>query len=221
VAQRYQAPGVDVRIDGVVPAAIDPALLQQPYVVRPAGRHLAYAGRLETNKGVAGLLDLFCALAPARPDLSLTLLGDGPLRPVLEQRAAHAGVGRRVRFAGEQPPEALWRALASADVFVFPSRFETLGLAALEAMALGVPVVASDLPALRDATGGLAVYQPAGNGAAWQPAVADLLADEAGRQHLSREGRRWAARFTWPQAAAQLEAYLYQAMASPRRSAPG
>jgi glycosyltransferase involved in cell wall biosynthesis len=77
-------------------------------------------------------------------DLRLSLVGDGKFRPALEQQAAEAGLGGRVRFLGQLPAGERVRAeLDRADVFVLPSRHEGLPRAIVEAMARGLPCIAS------------------------------------------------------------------------------
>src|SRR5581483_6655843 len=94
---------------------------------------LLYVGRLATEKTLE-------RLAPALksfPNCHLALVGDGPLRKRLEDVFA----GLPVTFVGALSGEELAAAYASADIFAFPSSTETLGLAAIEAMAAGLPVV--------------------------------------------------------------------------------
>lgn len=76
----------------------------------------------------------------------LVLIGDGPVRPDVERRAESAGLSGDVVFAGEQQDPVPW--LSAGDVFLLPSEQESFGLAALEAMACGTPVVASEVGGL-------------------------------------------------------------------------
>jgi glycosyltransferase involved in cell wall biosynthesis len=94
-------------------------------------------GRVSTEKNLEAFLDL---------DLpgSLVVVGDGPRRPALQARYA------RVHFLGYRTGEALARCMEAADVFVFPSRFETLGLVAMESLACGTPVAAFPVPGPMD-----------------------------------------------------------------------
>jgi len=78
----------------------------------------------------------------------LVLVGDGPARAEAERQAAEYGLGDEVLFLGEQDDPVLW--LSIADLFLLPSAQESFGLAALEAMACGVPVVASNVGGLPD-----------------------------------------------------------------------
>ena len=84
------------------------------------------------------------------PDWHLVLAGQGPDEMSLRQLVVEKHLETRVYFTGELPPERIGDFLAALDVFVFPSQAETFGLAAVEAASAGVPVVASDLPVLRE-----------------------------------------------------------------------
>lgn len=114
---------------------------------RPGG--LVTVGRLTDQKGHA---DLVAALATALAVPHLTVLGDGPLRTTLEERAHALGVDRRVTFAGRiDDRTALTATVASAALLVHPAHFDGMPNAVLEALALGTPVLATtDLEVLRD-----------------------------------------------------------------------
>jgi glycosyltransferase involved in cell wall biosynthesis len=108
----------------------------------PERRLCLYVGRLAPEKGIERLLPL----AAPGSDRHLALVGDGPGTADLEQAFA----GTQTTFAGRLVGRELAAAYASADVFVFPSTTDTLGLVVLEAMASGLPVVAARTPASRD-----------------------------------------------------------------------
>jgi glycosyltransferase involved in cell wall biosynthesis len=84
----------------------------------------------------------------------LAIVGDGPHRAALEERAREVGVAPRVRFVGALPSAALPDVYASGDAFVFPSTTETQGLVLAEALAAGLRVVATETPASRDVLAG-------------------------------------------------------------------
>ncbi|MBN2848988.1 MAG: glycosyltransferase [Coriobacteriia bacterium] len=111
----------------------------------PAGeRVVLFAGNLEPVKGLDVLLDAFERVIAEGGADRLVIVGDGPLRGVMEERvAASSTLGECVRFAGQLPQPDLARWMAAADVFVLPSRAEGLGLVLLEAMACGTPCVAT------------------------------------------------------------------------------
>jgi len=119
----------------------------------------------------------------------LVLVGDGPEREGVEKLAGALGLGPYVTFLGEQLH--LGGLFAQADLFVLPSEQESFGLAALEALASGVPVVASDVGGLpevvRDGETGLLV--PPHDPRALAVAVLELLRDEPRRAAMGRAAR--------------------------------
>jgi L-malate glycosyltransferase len=107
---------------------------------------LGCVARLHPLKG----LDHAVRMLPLEPGWHLALLGQGADKARLTELAGQLGVTDRVHFMGEVDPDRIGDFLAALDVFVFPSLAETFGLAAVEAAQAGVPVVANDLPVLRE-----------------------------------------------------------------------
>jgi len=107
-----------------------------------AAPHLVAAGRLSRQKGFDLLIEALALCHGRRP--RLTLLGEGPLRPALEQLAQQRGVADRVRFAGFQKNP--YPFLVQADAFVLSSRYEGLPNVVLEALACGTSVIATPAP---------------------------------------------------------------------------
>lgn len=108
---------------------------------------LITVGRLVELKGHKQLLSAVSILASEYPDLRVSIVGDGPLRGSLQQQAGLLGLGDRVSFAGsvgDVPAR-----LGGSDIYVSTSHYEGMPMAVLEAMAWGVPVVASDVPGNR------------------------------------------------------------------------
>ncbi len=99
------------------------------------------AGRLAAEKGVSVLLEAMKDVLARVPKARLVVAGDGPERPALERQARDLGIDNRVAFLGMRAD--LPRVLAALDVFVLPSLYEGFGLVVLEAMAVGVPVIAT------------------------------------------------------------------------------
>jgi glycosyltransferase involved in cell wall biosynthesis len=123
-----------------------------------------------------------------QPDWHLALAGQGPEEASLRQLVVERNLGNRVYFTGEMPPDRIGDFLAALDVFVFPSQAETFGLAAVEAASAGVPVVATDLPVLREvlAVDGkpAALFVDAANDRAFSDAIARALDDPSLRADL-------------------------------------
>ncbi len=159
---------------------------------------VVFLGRIEHYKGIDLLLDAWPHVLEARPAARLAIVGDGSAGEEMRRRAASAVPRGSVSFAGFVPEDEKVRWLQRATLVVQPSRKEGWGLTVVEANACGVPVVATDVPGLRDSvrhgrTGLLA--QPAARPLA--EAIVTVLADQALRARLAREARLWAQRFTW------------------------
>ena len=137
------------------------------------------------------------------PDLTLHVVGENRTRPLLDldRVVADSGLAGRVRLDGFVDDAALALRYAAADVAVFLSDYEGFGLPALEAMARGVPVVASRAPSLGEIFGEAALLVEPRD----EPAVADaidrILVDPALRADLVRRGRALAGRFSWKETA--------------------
>jgi glycosyltransferase involved in cell wall biosynthesis len=104
------------------------------------GTKLLYVGRVSREKNLELLAESYAAIAKAHPGISLTVVGDGPLKVLLEERlAGFPGV----RFTGVLQGEDLYSVFASADLFVFPSLTDTFGNSVVEALASGLPCIVS------------------------------------------------------------------------------
>lgn len=143
--------------------------------IPPLAPLLVTAGRLAEQKNH----QLAIAALAALPTAHLVIAGDGPLRPALLQQAARLGVAARLHLVGNLDRLGLAGLLAEADVFVFPSRWESFGLVAVEAGMAGLPIIAADLPVLREvlAPAGTVAFHKADDAAALAAAVQTLLAD--------------------------------------------
>jgi glycosyltransferase involved in cell wall biosynthesis len=137
-----------VDTEAFVPPAQRPGPGPEPKLINVAA--------LAEKKGHANLLEAMTRLDGARLDI----VGDGELREQLEDRARTLGLGERVRFLGERPKHEVARRLREADLFVLPSLNETFGCVLIEAMASGLPSVASrtgGVPEVLDSEAGLLV----------------------------------------------------------------
>jgi glycosyltransferase-like protein len=186
------------------------------------GRYVLAVGGIEPRKGSIDLLDSFARLqpdqdrrrGPDRPDsLGLVIAGGETLFDYRSYRAAWQAradeLGLIPVVLGPVPDGELPSLVAAAEVFAFPSTVEGFGLAAMEALAAGVPVVTRDLPVLREVFGGAARFGADVGG------LAAALGDALGRRDpaLIAAGRTLAARHTWA-AAAERPLRLYRSLAA-------
>lgn len=163
--------------------------LERPYVLT--------VGTLEPRKDSPTLLRAFDRLAD-ETDRELVVVGgrgwkDWHLVQALEARSG----GRRVRWLGYVSELDLAALYTGADSFVFAPTLEGFGLPLLEAMACGSPVIAADIPALREVAGGAARFVPCGDDAAFARAIAETLRDARETDRLRAEGLRRARQFSW------------------------
>lgn len=169
---------------------------QQLFALPSDGVMLGSAARLHPMKH----LDAVIRTLPGRPHWRLALAGQGPDEPRLRQLATELGVSDRVHFVGEIAPTEVGDFLAALDVFVFPSLAETFGLAAVEAANAGVPVVANDLPVLREVLSlngePAAVLVDAADTAALSAAIDRVTTDSSLRQRLQHNAEGLRARYS-------------------------
>jgi glycosyltransferase-like protein len=164
------------------------------------GRYVLSVGGIEPRKGSIELLEAYARLRRTHPDVALVIAGGEtlfdyrPYRVRWEERAAELGVMPVV--LGPVPDPDLPSLVAAAAAFAFPSAKEGFGLAAMEALAAGVPTVVSDLPVLREVFDGAVTFAAADE-------LAGALADALDRPDDARRaaGRAVAARYTWGEAA--------------------
>jgi glycosyltransferase involved in cell wall biosynthesis len=128
-------------------------------------------------KGLDLLLRAFAAVSSRRPELTLALVGEGPLTPSLKQLAGELGVGQRVDFAGAALPEQIADRLRASDVFVLSSHSENMPLAVLEALCCGLPVAATDVGGVPEAVGEAGALAPAGDADALAHAIEEVIAN--------------------------------------------
>lgn len=113
-------------------------------------RIILFVGRLVYEKGVQVLLEAMPSVLARVPGARLVIAGAGPMRGMLERRAAESGAGHRISFWGFIDDETKSRLYEAADLCVFPSLYEPFGIVALEAMASRKPLVVSDTGGLAD-----------------------------------------------------------------------
>jgi glycosyltransferase involved in cell wall biosynthesis len=121
----------------------DPASMRSSLGISQDAFVLGHVGRLVEPKNHSFLLDIAWAVAKREPNMHLLLVGDGPLRPDIEQKVAQLGLTDKVIFAGERS-DVSQLMLSAMDVFVLPSSHEGLPLVGMEVQAAGLPFVLSD-----------------------------------------------------------------------------
>ncbi|OGO53033.1 MAG: hypothetical protein A2148_00900 [Chloroflexi bacterium RBG_16_68_14] len=214
----------------VVPYGVDLARFQPRARngARPSEVVVGAVARLSPEKGLDVLLRAVARLVAEGMPLRVVLAGDGPWRVRLRRMAERLGIAGRVDFRGEVPHERVPEVLAELDIFVLPSRAEGFGVAALEAQAMELPVVASRVHGIPDAVedGHTGLLVPPGDAEALAGAIARLAEDAELRAAMGRAGRAFVeGRYRWQENAAQMER-LYRHLldsftqASPRATVP-
>ncbi len=187
------APAIREQISVIHNAGIEADLLKKRHEMisdleLPDGPLLVACGRLKTLKGFAYLIDALVEVRKYLP-ASLLIVGEGEERPVLEKQIARLDLGGCVRLLGFQ--ENPFKYMAAADVFVLPSLYEGFGNVIVEAMACGVPVVATDCPygprdIISDGIDGILV--PPANAGGIAAAIMRILSDNQLKKNLALKG---------------------------------
>jgi glycosyltransferase involved in cell wall biosynthesis len=220
--------GLDAGRVHVVHLGVDGERFRPPERPRPAeparereeGIRLLYVGPLITRKGLRFLVEAMPLIAGESIPSTAELVGRGPEEAALRDLAARHGVSDHVRFHGFVEERDLVRLYQEADIFVFPSLQEGFGLVMVEAMACGLPVIATEVPPMPEVVGEAAVMIPPEDPAALARAVACLARDAGRREDLGRAGRaRVEKKYLWGRVAEQTLGYYEEALAGGGRAA--
>jgi glycosyltransferase involved in cell wall biosynthesis len=180
---------------------------------------VVYLGRLKRYKSIDLVLHAMKRVLEQVPEARLTIVGDGDDRPRLERTARDLGLEGSVQFVGRVPEKEKIRILQMAEVVVNPSRKEGWGVTVIESNACGTPVIASDVPGLRDAvqdgkTGVLVRY---GDVRDFSAGIVLMLRNPQVREQFSRRAVQWARTFSWDRATHQTLEVLEEAMGTRER----
>ena len=211
-AQRYAAHALGLALGTfkVIPNGVDVKQFAEAAPIADLAEQsrplLLFVGRLEPRKGLDVLIRAWLRLRARRPEVRLCVMGEGAERDRCQQMIPPS-LRPEVMFVGAVAEAEKARYHASADVFVAPNvGGESFGIILLEAMAAGLPVVASDIPGFRsvmsDGLQGRLV--PPGDAPALATSLDALLANEKLRRAMAAEGRRSAAEYDWAVVTAQV-----------------
>lgn len=164
---------------------------------------VGYLGRIKKYKSIDHLVRAFAVVKRHLPSAELVILGEGDARPGLEQLSERLGVRSAVRFTGFVDEEEKVRQLQRMHVVANPSAKEGWGLTVVEANACGAPVVASDVPGLRDSVrdGETGLLYDYGDVEELAEKLLLVLRDEHLRAKLSRGAVEFASGFRWERSA--------------------
>jgi len=208
---------VHTHFDGpveIVPSGVPLALTT---VARPPaathGTTIAFVGRLVAEKGVDDLVDAFCRVAVAAPGTRLTVVGTGPREAWARERFTQAGLADRVEFLGALEHDRALDVIARADLLVLPSHGEGSPLSVTEALALGTPVVASDVGALPELVGDCGIVVVKGDVEGLAAGMERMVRDPELRAAMGEQARaRIAQTHTWPAIAERVERLYFKAV---------
>jgi len=221
-ARSHRDAGIDpARVVAIANGTAAPAPRRPPGALRAemgleSGPVLLMAGRFTPQKNHALLLDALPALLARHPRATALLVGDGPLRGEVARAVAARGLSAHVRLLGERTDLA--DLMGAADLLILPSLFEGMPMVLLEAMASGLPAVATDIGGIADAVeGGTTGWLvPPGDAPALAAAIAAALDDPDARRAAGEAARRaHAARFAAARMVAETRALYATHTAGP------
>jgi len=158
---------------------------------KPDVSKILSVARLAPEKGFRYLLEAFSAATKNNPTVQLRLAGDGPMRSELQEQARLLGVSERVVFLGSATEAEIRNELEAADIFVLPSLAEGLPVSLMEAMSVGVPVIATNVAAVGELidNGHSGRLVPPTDASSLERALLELIHDHEKRIAFARAGR--------------------------------
>lgn len=157
---------------------------------RTIGKRIGFVGRLSEEKSVSTLLNAVVTVKKMHPDMELKIVGTGPMEGLLKKQCEVLKIAKNVKFEGYRANS--FESLKEMDIFVLPSRTEGCPIVILEAMAMGLPVIATNVGGnpelvINNETGFLIPYDDAEKMA---EKILLLIADKEFARHLGQNGRR-------------------------------
>jgi glycosyltransferase involved in cell wall biosynthesis len=196
----------------VIPQGLDDADFVPPGQIDGNGEYALYLGRLDVDqKGLDVLLEAW-RLLPSGSRPLLLIAGAGRDRRLVEDLIGANGLTGIARLVGRVQGEAKRRVLRRARLVCMPSRYETFGISAIEALAAGKPVVATRVPGLAEAAAHGSTLVPRDDPAAFAQAIAALWQDQQRRQELGQAGRASVEGLTWDSVAERQVAFYERAL---------
>lgn len=171
---------------------------------------ILYLGRLKPYKSIETAIYAMEKLIKNVPNATLTIAGDGESRKNLEALVNKLGLGNLVKFKGKVSEEIKSKLLAKAWVMVQPSSMEGWGITTIEANASGTPVIAANVPGLRDSIKNphSGILVPWGDTSKFARKIEEVLTDKSLRRYLEAGSREWAKNFSWEKSASIFERIL-------------
>jgi glycosyltransferase involved in cell wall biosynthesis len=188
---------------GIVYNAVDHSRYTPSDSAKPSRPLIGYVGRIKRYKRIDYLLHALKMVQARIPDVHLRVAGSGDYLDSLVALARRLGVDDRIDFMGFVSEQEKIDMLRDAHVVVNPSSKEGWGVTVIEANACGTPVIASDVPGLRDAVvdGETGFLVPYGDVEGFAARTIEVLEDDALRRRLSGRAVEWAGRFNWDDSA--------------------
>ena len=206
----------------VIPVGVDPLLFEEaarriePTIKPRRPERLLYVGRLVPSKGVETLIEAVAHLRAMGRSVELTIVGVGDYYAALKRMVKSLDLADKVTFSGRLSFDDLVRAYSEASMLVLPSvlRLEAFGIVQLEALTLGTPVIASNLPGVREIverTGGGYIFER-GNAADLAAKIDSAMADWEGTLRRGAAGRGYVySHYSWDVIAEQFERVYIEA----------
>lgn len=201
VRQCLRELGFDSRKVRVVYNGIDKTKIEhfEPSSNRLKKYDCVFLGRLNVSKGLFDLIEIWRVLLKNAPNASLAIIGGGNkrMKQELENRVRQYNLQENISILGYLGDKEAFGILKSSRIFVFPSYEEGFGIAILEAMACGLPVVAWDLPVYKAIFQGGMITAPIKNTQKFAETVLELLENEQFRRRLSLEATKTSSKYDW------------------------